>query len=187
MTLGVLSLLAFLCGSLMFSAWLPRLRGRDTGQVGDGNPGAVNAFKAAGPVIGTVALLLDFLKGAVPVAVAHWGMHLHGWHLAPIAVAPVAGHAFSPFLGFRGGKAVAVTFGVWSGLTGWEAPCVLGAACLAGKFALRIDRDAWVVMLGLLALLGYVLLRRPDPAAGVIWAANAALLVTRHWRELWRR
>ncbi|KPK05115.1 MAG: hypothetical protein AMJ56_16395, partial [Anaerolineae bacterium SG8_19] len=61
--------LAFLCGSLPLSVWLGRLvLGIDIRQFGDGNPGAANVWRAGGAKWGLTAVLLDFLKGAIPVA-----------------------------------------------------------------------------------------------------------------------
>ncbi|MGB9578541.1 MAG: glycerol-3-phosphate acyltransferase, partial [Halothiobacillaceae bacterium] len=139
----------FLSGSLMFSYWLGRLVGKDVRKVGDGNPGAANAIKAAGLTIGLAGGLLDFLKGALPVAFAAGPLSTPetcrwGWLLPVIAMAPVLGHIFSPWLAGRGGKGIAATFGVWAGLTAWQVPCVLGGACAAAKFILRLP-DAWVV------------------------------------------
>lgn len=173
----------FLSGSLPFSAWLARLRGRDVRSVGDGNPGAVNAFKAAGPLLGSTALLLDFLKGALPVAAAFWLLGLRGWLILPVAAAPVLGHAFSPFLGFRGGKAVAVTFGIWSGITLWQGPCLLGAVFLLGKFLFRLC-DAWTVLLGTAALLAAAGFLWREPALVALAVANAAVFGWKHRREL---
>jgi glycerol-3-phosphate acyltransferase PlsY len=179
-----LTLAAFISGSLPFSYWLAQLAGRDLRQVGDGNPGTVNAFKAAGPVVGTAALLLDFLKGMAPVGAAVWLLGIRGWPLLPVGIAPVLGHAFSPFLGLRGGKAIAVTFGVWSGITLWEAPCLLGVAFLFGRFVLRMRNDAWVVMLGMLVLLAYVALRLREPQLVALSLLNTALLAWTHRRVL---
>uniref|UniRef100_A0A7C4GAJ6 Uncharacterized protein n=1 Tax=candidate division WOR-3 bacterium TaxID=2052148 RepID=A0A7C4GAJ6_UNCW3 len=173
----------FLSGSLMFSSWLARLRGRDLRRTGDGNPGAVNAFKAAGPLIGSAALLLDFLKGALPVAAAFWLLGVRGWPLAAVIVAPVLGHAFSPWLRFRGGKALAVTFGVWSGLTLWEAPCLLGGLLLLARFALRL-RDAWCVLVAVAGLVVFAVLRLRDPALTAAALATALILLFKHRRNL---
>ncbi len=179
---AAVTLAGLVSGSLMFSAWLPRLRGRDARQVGDGNPGAVNAFRAGGPLIGSAALLLDFLKAALPVAAGRWWLGIEGWWLLPVALAPLVGHAFSPFLLFRGGKAVAATFGAWCGLTLWQGPTVLGV-CL-GIAGLLLERDAWRVMFGMAGLLVYGLLRGAEPVLLAFWAANLALLVLKHRREL---
>ena len=175
----LMSVVGFLSGSLMFSAWLPRLAGGDVHRVGDGNPGAANAFRAAGPVIGACALLLDFLKGWLPTAAAYWLLGIRGWWLAPVIVAPVLGHAFSPFLRLRGGKAITTTFGVWSGMTLWEAPSLLGGVLAICKLVFRL-RDDWSIFVALVSLLAYLLWRHPDPALVAAWAANAAVVVLKH-------
>jgi glycerol-3-phosphate acyltransferase PlsY len=181
--LGV-TVAGFLSGSLMFSAWLVSLRGRDIGKVGDRNPGAVNAFKAGGAGIGIAALWLDFLKGAVPVALAKYLLGVEGFWLVPVALAPVLGHAFSPFLKGRGGKAVAVTFGIWCGLTLWEGPTVLGV--LLGLFGLIQATDGWTVILAMLGFLGYWVARGSDPVHVTVWTANLLVLLWTH-REALRK
>ena len=172
----------FLSGSLMFSAWLTRLAGGDARRIGDGNPGAVNAFKAAGPFVGSLALLLDFLKGWLPVAGAYWLLGIRGWWLAAVIVAPVLGHAFSPFLGLRGGKAITVTFGVWSGITLWEAPCLLGGVLALCKLVFRL-RDDWSTLVAFAFLVAYLLWRHPEPPLVAAWAANAAIVAFKHLKS----
>jgi len=178
----LMAVVGFVSGSLMFSAWLAGLTGRDVRRVGDGNPGAVNAFKAAGPVIGSLALLLDFLKGWLPVAAAYWLLGIRGWWLAAVVVAPVLGHAFSPFLRFRGGKAITATFGVWSGVTLWQAPCLLGGVLALCKLVLRL-RDDWSTLVAFAFLLAFVLWRHPEPAFIAAWAANAAVVSSKHLKS----
>jgi acyl phosphate:glycerol-3-phosphate acyltransferase len=68
-------------------------------------------------------LLLDVTKGVLPSSSPD-ALGLDGVALALVAALPVAGAAFSPFLGFRGGKALAVTLGTWIGLTLWTIPLV---------------------------------------------------------------
>jgi len=174
----------FVSGAMLFSAWLVRLRGRDINRVGDGNPGAVNAFKAGGAGIGIAALWLDFLKGAIPVAAARFGLSVSGWWLVPVALAPVLGHAFSPFARGRGGKALAVTFGVWCGLTLWEGPTVFGV--LLGLAGLAMRNDGWRVVIALLGLGAWWLARGADPVLLAAWAGTAAVLVWKQRRELAR-
>ncbi|MCR4439162.1 MAG: glycerol-3-phosphate acyltransferase [bacterium] len=178
----------FLSGSLMFSYWLGRLGGQDVRKVGDGNPGAANAIKAAGLAIGLAGGLLDFLKGALPVALATWPLSAPeaspwGWFLPLIAMAPVLGHIFSPWLAGRGGKGIAVTFGVWAGLTAWQVPCILGGACAVAKFLLRLP-DAWVVASAMAGVTLFVAVRfGAGPLLGTA-TLNLALLIFTHRREL---
>ena len=177
------SLIAFLFGSLPFSVWIGRLVARaDVRRYGDGNPGAASAWLAGGWRAGFPALLLDYLKGAVPVALARIGAGIDGWGLMPVALAPVLGHAFSPFLRFRGGKAIAATFGVWSGLTLWTGPTVLGIA-LALAFAVN-RTDAWSAVFGVIVLGGYLLISGAPGALLAVWAGNLALVLWKHRRDL---
>jgi len=149
---------------------------------GDGNPGAVNAWKAGGWKCGVPALLLDFAKAAAPVHMAAVYVGLGSWSLIPAALAPVVGHAFSPFLRFRGGKAVAATFGIWAGLTLWDVPIVLGLLLTA--FVLVQGVDAWSVVLGMACLALYLLVRGSPQPFLVIWAGNLAVLLWKHRRDL---
>ena len=78
--------------------------------------------------------------------------------MVAVAVAPALGHAFSPFLQGRGGKAVATTFGVWAGLTGPEVPLVLG--CLLAICFLAVESSGWALLLAWLGLLSFYARRR---------------------------
>jgi acyl-phosphate glycerol 3-phosphate acyltransferase len=98
----------------------------DIRQFGDGNPGGTNVWKAGGPRWGITAILLDGLKGLIPVSLALYQGEVSGWWVFPVSLAPIMGHVFSPFLNFRGGKALATTFGVWTALTLYQVPIVFG-------------------------------------------------------------
>ena len=153
-----LLILAYLMGALPWSVWLGRrFYGVDPRSLGDGNPGAANAFRAGGWRLGIGVLLLDFLKAFLPVGVASWILRLpdsqHFW----IALAPTLGHAFSIFLGFRGGRALVTVFGVWCGLTLYEAPLVMGGTALILTRLLK--RDEISTLLIPVVLLIYLLLR----------------------------
>jgi glycerol-3-phosphate acyltransferase PlsY len=173
---------AFFLGSLPFAVWLGRLLARcDVRAVGDGNPGTANAFKAGGWKMGVPTLVLEVGKAGVPVGLANLTLGLSTWALVPVAVAPILGHAFSPFLRFRGGKAIAATFGSWIGLTGFLGPLALGLA-IGLCFAVQVV-DAWSVAGGLL-LFGILLLFVGAPVALLaFWAINAAVLIWTHRSE----
>ncbi len=80
-------LISFLSGSLPFAVWLGRLKGKDVRQVGDRNPGAINAFRAGGKWIGLAVLLLDVSKAAAPIGLAYYEFGWRGARLVPIALA----------------------------------------------------------------------------------------------------
>ncbi|WP_232316990.1 glycerol-3-phosphate acyltransferase [Paenibacillus sp. D9] len=186
---------SFLSGSLMFSYWLGLLAKHDLKEKGDGNPGALNLWRAAGYGYGLTGIALDFLKGYLPVlALLHWG-GLTGCNLVYPAAAAVLGHMFSPFAGWRGGKAIAVTFGVWSALTGFEASlayAVILALLLAGFRWIgkgkpsSASSDGFQVVLGMLLLLLFLFLCRYPVELAVFSGVNAVLLAYSHRKELRR-
>jgi len=104
--------------------------------------------------------------------------------MLPVALGPIVGHAFSPLLGFRGGKALAVTFGVWTGLTLWIGPVLLGLGFAAGVAFL--STNAWSVALGMLALLplGFFV---GQPSLAAIWLGNWLILLYMQRHQLRER
>jgi glycerol-3-phosphate acyltransferase PlsY len=175
----LLSITAFLAGSFPFSVWLGRWFAQaDIRHYGDGNPGAANAWQAGGWRIGLAALLLDYTKGLLPVGLAHFGLGLNGGGLVIIALMPILGHAYSPWLKFRGGKALAVTFGSWTGLTLGEVPLILGL--FLALFLLVQTNHGWAVILGNLGLIAYLLQLHPDSFLIVFWAASSILLIWKY-------
>ncbi len=175
--------IGFFCGSLMLAYWLGSLvLRRDLRAVGDGNPGATNVIKAGGLRIGLLAMALDVIKGMVPVGIAVWIVGIHGAGLVLVALAPIFGHAFSPFLRFKGGKAVAVSGGVWIALTAWEIPTFAGI--LLGLWFSIIEVSGWAIVMLLTCLLAYMILAHPDPTLLTIMIINSALLVTKYRADL---
>jgi len=178
--------IAFLCGSIPFSLWLGKLFLKvDVRQVGDGNPGATNVFKAGGKAVGVLSLLLDVTKAALPVGLAYNILSIRGIPMFLIAIAPILGHVFSPFLGFKGGKGLASALGVWIGLTVWKAslPGVIGT--LVGIALTSIP--GWSAMLGLIFILGVLLIWIPDPLFLLVWVGETLILVWTHRDDLRQR
>jgi len=177
------TVIGFLLGAIPFSLWLGKLSlNADIRRYGDGNPGATNAWRAGGWHVGLPSLLLDYLKGAVPVGLANFWVGISGWGLVAVALAPALGHAYSPFLRFRGGKALAVTFGLWTGLTLAEGPTVFGL--LLALFFIVQQNDGWAVVFGLLTFLGYLVVRQAGLSTLVIWGANTFLLTWKYRSDL---
>ncbi|HTY81980.1 MAG TPA: glycerol-3-phosphate acyltransferase [Dehalococcoidales bacterium] len=143
----LLSLAAFGLASVPFSILVGKwILHEDIRHFGDGNPGAANVFKAGGQKSGVLAVLLDVAKGIPFVLLAYFVFDLPAPSLVAIGIAAVLGHAWSPFLGWRGGKAIAVTFGV---LLAYPRHEILLAFIIFMVFGfLFIDSDSWVPVFG---------------------------------------
>ena len=85
-------------------------RGIDLRTVGSGGTGATNVLRTLGPRASALVAVLDILKGVLPVVFARAAGFDAAW-VAAAAVATVAGHCWSPFIGFKGGKGVATGAG----------------------------------------------------------------------------
>ena len=114
MTLPLLLVVAaYFSGSIPFGLILTRaFAKKDVRSEGSGNIGATNVARVAGKKVGAVVLILDALKGALPVIAAQ--RLLPGeplWHDA-VGVAAFLGHVFPVWLKFKGGKGVATALGV---------------------------------------------------------------------------
>ncbi|MEO8280016.1 MAG: glycerol-3-phosphate acyltransferase, partial [Ideonella sp.] len=98
--------LAYLIGSLSFAVIVSRLMGlNDPRSYGSGNPGATNVLRSGNKTAAVLTLLLDALKGAVPVLlVAHFGppFGLGEATIAAVGLAAFIGHLWPVFFGFKG-------------------------------------------------------------------------------------
>lgn len=108
---ALLAFAAFLLGSIPCGAIIARTRGINLREVGSGNIGATNVLRSAGKIPALLTLAGDMAKGAV----ATWAAAAVLRDPVPVGIvglAAVAGHVFSVFLRFRGGKGVATALGV---------------------------------------------------------------------------
>jgi len=112
-------LLTYLMGSIPFGYLIGRLMGeKDIREKGSGNIGATNTLRVLGKKAGAAVFALDFLKGFLAVKL---GLALLGGSLGLFcSLVPAAlGHSYPVWLGFRGGKGVAVSVGGLIGLSLW--------------------------------------------------------------------
>src|SRR5688572_33095205 len=118
--LTVLVPLAYVLGSVPFGLIVGLARGIDPRKAGSGNIGATNVGRLLGGKFFALVFALDLLKGLLPALAASWIVHRRGevadwrtyalWLL--VGFAAIAGHMFSAFLRFKGGKGVATSAGV---------------------------------------------------------------------------
>jgi acyl phosphate:glycerol-3-phosphate acyltransferase len=117
------TVLAYLIGSLSFAVIVSRVMGlHDPRTYGSGNPGATNVLRSGNKAAAVLTLVLDALKGFVPVVLvkefgAPYG--LDEGTMALVGFAAFVGHLWPVFFGFKGGKGVATAAGVLLGLNPW--------------------------------------------------------------------
>jgi glycerol-3-phosphate acyltransferase PlsY len=172
---------AYLIGSLSFAVIVSRVMGlNDPRTYGSGNPGATNVLRSGSKAAAILTLVLDALKGWLPVALAvHFGpaYGLGEWTVAAVALAAFLGHLWPVFFRFKGGKGVATAAGALFGIDP-----LLGAATLATWLIIaaffRYSSLASLVA-AVFAPFWYLLTDGPDAIAIAIFAMGV-LLVWRH-------
>ncbi|MCG2725828.1 MAG: glycerol-3-phosphate 1-O-acyltransferase PlsY [Elusimicrobia bacterium] len=93
-------------------------KGIDIREYGSGNPGTANVYRILGKWAGITTFSADFLKGFVPTMIA-MGFYLragHWWIPVTAGAIAIAGHIWTPFLCFKGGKGVATSAGVFAAI-----------------------------------------------------------------------
>jgi glycerol-3-phosphate acyltransferase PlsY len=131
------------------------LKGVDIRRHGSGNPGATNVFRVVGKTAGALTLLIDALKGYLPVHIVLRMEPQNILFASLIGLAAIAGHNWSIFLSFKGGKGVATSAGVFLALSplptavaagffllGFLASGHVSAGSILGALALPVS--AWV-------------------------------------------
>jgi acyl phosphate:glycerol-3-phosphate acyltransferase len=119
----IATLAAYLVGSLSFAVIVSRTMGlKDPRTYGSHNPGATNVLRSGSKAAAILTLVLDALKGFVPVVLvavygARWG--LGAGTVALVGLAAFVGHLWPVFFRFRGGKGVATAAGVLLGINPW--------------------------------------------------------------------
>ncbi|TAG33473.1 MAG: glycerol-3-phosphate 1-O-acyltransferase PlsY [Polaromonas sp.] len=160
-------MLAYLLGSLSFAVIVSQCMGlKDPRSYGSNNPGATNVLRSGNKLAAVATLLLDGLKGWLPVVLVKWFGHDYGLDegtVAAVGLAAFIGHLYPVFFQFKGGKGVATAAGVLLGVDGllglatlatwiiiaffsrYSSLAALAAAVFAPLYYLLGDRAAWYV------------------------------------------
>lgn len=152
----VLAIGAFCLGACPFAVWIGRwILSKDIREYGDHNPGAANVFRAGSIRWGFVAGLIEVAKGMPFVLLSYLYFHLSEPQIYLTGLGPIAGHAFSPFLKFKGGKATAATFGVFLAIPPKEFILILIFVLIIGF--LLLEGDGWRIFLAIASCLIYAI------------------------------
>ena len=171
-----LPVVSYLVGAVPFGLLVGRLAGIDVRNAGSGNIGATNVSRLLGKKLGFVTLVLDCLKGFLPIYVASQVIGEEAGISAVVmlcGVAAVVGHMFPVYLGFKGGKGVATALGVFLYLS----PPAIGISVIV--FVAAVALSGFVSVGSLLAsgLFPLWLLLLGQPALMVFTALAIAVLI----------
>ncbi len=182
LSLGVV-LLAYLMGAIPTGLLVARMRGVDIQRAGSGNIGATNVMRTIGPWAGIAVLIVDPLKGVLAVLLPTL-LGLGPWWVAAAALAAVVGNGFNVFLGFRGGKGVATSLGVFVVIDPWVTLTALIVFGLALAFGRMVSLASVVAICATPVML--VMLTDASVSKTALAFALALLSVWRHRDNLGR-
>lgn len=110
-------ILSYLCGAIPFGYIVAKVfKNIDIRKHGSGNPGATNVYRTVSKPLGVLTLVLDILKGFLPVYFVTLINPTTNWIVILVAFITIFGHIFTVFLNFKGGKGVATGCGVFLAL-----------------------------------------------------------------------
>lgn len=179
----LLVVFAFWLSACPFAFWIgQRFLHTDIRNYGDGNPGAANVFRAGSHKLGCLAVALEVGKAVPFVVLAYAFFELPEPIVFAVALSAILGHAFSPFLRLRGGKALAVTFGVLFALPQHEL--IISFAIFLVLGFLFIEIDAWTVMLGTTGSLAYLATMQRGSWETLFMLCLLIVLAVKHFNDL---
>ncbi len=123
--IGLLFIASYLLGGIPSGYIIGRLKGIDIRRHGSGNPGTANVYRTLGKLPGIITFVIDFLKGFAPAMIATHYFFVpgsmdfskgHWWIPVTAGALAIAGHIWTIFLRFHGGKGVATAAGVFAAL-----------------------------------------------------------------------
>jgi glycerol-3-phosphate acyltransferase PlsY len=140
-----LLIFGYVFGSIPFAVVVSKLRGVNILEVGTHNPGAANVYREIGKKYGIIVWALDTLKGLVPMTIASF-LNQPLIVISSVGALAIAGHCFSIFLKFRGGKGVATMGSV----VVYLFPLLFPVGGVLYFFNQRTGRKPWIIFLSFL-------------------------------------
>ena len=174
-------IIGYLCGSVPFGLFLTRAAGLgDIRNIGSGNIGATNVLRTGNRWLAAATLVLDAAKAALPVLIARYYWGEQAAMLA--AIGAFLGHCFPVWLGFKGGKGVAVMIGSLLALS-WPVGLIFCAVWLVIAFAQKMSSLAALTAAATAPVFAYVVVGEWLAAAT---AVMALLLYVQHRENILR-
>lgn len=182
---AVLLVASYLMGGIPTGYLIGRLKGIDIRQHGSGNPGTANVYRILGAGPGLLTFATDFLKGFIPAMIAMRWFYLEGssdyslghwWIPVACGALAIAGHIWTVFLGFKGGKGVATAAGVFMALLPWPTVGAFAVFGLAVAFTHHISVGSMSASV-VLPILCLILNKRAEQAPFTVMAVVVCAVI----------
>lgn len=172
----LLALCSYLVGALPFSLFISRLKGVDLRNVGSGNLGATNVYRALGLGFALLVFFLDALKGYIPTLIA-LNVTDQSWIHVLVGGLAIMGHSLSPFVNFRGGKGAATGLGFLMAIS----PDVCAIIIVIAVLGIAIGRYVAPVTLLCSILTPFLLWKFAYPMSYVLFVSLICVFII--WRH----
>ena len=178
-------IVAYLVGGIPFGLLIVKLKtGEDVRESGSGNIGATNVLRTTGLLAGILTLVLDAAKGWFAVWLADTLTHGDVFWMSCTAIAALAGQVFSPYLKFRGGKAVASFLGAFGYLT--PLPVLVVTLIFVLVIVLTRYLSLGSISAAILYPFACLIILHPEWPVVAAAVASSALILWRHHGNLAR-
>lgn len=172
---------AYLLGSISSAVLICRiLKLPDPREHGSKNPGATNVLRIGGKSAAITVLLLDMLKGTIPVWLSYY-LTIEPLYLGLIGISACLGHIYPIFFHFKGGKGVATAIGAIAPI-GWGLTGLLGLTWLIAAFITRYSSLAAIITALLAPFYAWVF----KPLYTLPVAMLCCLILLRHYDNIRR-
>ena len=167
---------SYVLSSISFALLISKFKKIDLRQVGSGNLGATNVYRALGFKFAILVFILDAAKGLVPTYLAMHYFSNPVWHVA-IGLITIIGHSLSIFVKFKGGKGVATGLGVIMALN----PLVAAILAAVGFTSIAITRYVapTSILCAVMAPILFYVFKSPEEYI-IFISIIASLIVFRH-------
>jgi glycerol-3-phosphate acyltransferase PlsY len=185
LTLSLLTLSAYLIGSVPFGLLIAKTKGKDIRKIGSGNIGATNVLRCLGKPLGITCFVLDVLKGYLPAALFPLVGKIDPSFGILFGALAILGHNFPIFLKFKGGKGVATSAGVLLGIA--PLAVLIGIAIWAAVFFISgyVSLGS-IIAAVVVALIGWIRIDQYGLITAIALTLLGALAVWRHRTNIQR-
>ena len=179
---------AYLVGSIPFGFLVGKMRGKDIRTLGSKNIGATNVYRTVGKPWGILAFACDFLKGFLPTFAAQKFGNAN-WLPLVVGILTVAGHMWTCFMKFKGGKGIATGFGMLVALIPWLVLTAFGLFVVTVWISHYISLGSILAAAFLLVAVWFPILGSPgwkDLPLCILVAFVAAFAIWKHRSNIQR-